>query len=82
MFVELLTENVKPKRRSKQVFRKITETKDPAEILRANGIKIKKQVPYKNCIEFSFFDNINSLNFKCLNSFDIKIKDGKLFVFF
>lgn len=80
MFVELLesldTTSKKPKR--KRIF----ESDDPTEILRKNGFKIKKSMPYKNGLEIEFFENAENLNFKCLKDFKYKIKDGKLIVYF
>lgn len=80
MFVELLesidSNSKKPKR--KRIF----ESDDPTEILRKNGFKIKKSMPYKNGLEIEFFENAENLNFKCLKDFKYKIKDGKLIVYF
>lgn len=81
MFIELLesldTTSKKPIKR-KRIF----ESDEPTEILRKNGFKIKKSMPYKNGLEIEFFENAENLNFKCLKDFKHKIKDGKLIVYF
>lgn len=80
MFVELLESiDSNPKKlKRKRIF----ESDDPTEILRKNGFKIKKSMPYKNGLEIEFFENAENLNFKCLKDFKYKIKDGKLIVYF
>lgn len=81
MFVELL-ESIDSNSKKPEKRKRIFESDDPTEILRKNGFKIKKSMPYKNGLEIEFFENAENLNFKCLKDFKHKIKDGKLIVYF
>lgn len=79
MFIELLTEN---KKTPKKKIKRIVESNDPTDVLRNNGFKIKKVIPFKNYLEITFFENAEELDFRCLKEFKYLVKSGKLYIFF